>query len=927
MMRSRHALIDRLYRACLSAFPADVRRRHGFEMSNTFSELVEARRTDGRGVGRLVFRACVDTVREGFAERLRRRSTRHRQGTAVGSIDRIKNGEGMMIGDLLDDVKLTARGLARTPAASSLLVLTLALGVGGSTAVFSVLKGVLFQPLPYEDPQEVVALEHVFTNIDDTRPRAIPGPDLVDYMDGVASAEAIGSVFPLATNLNDEQGAARITIGWVTPDFFGVLKPGVATGRLLDPADWTPRSRLQMEDPNFQPPPMPVMLAHGLWRDRFASDPEVVGKSVTINGTRMSVVGVLAEGFRILAPATVELPDRLDAFAYIPVPLTDGQRGGGGGLTVARIRDGATMEQLRGEAGNVVASLVEDFEEHARFGTEVVVTPLLEGVVADVRPFLLTLFGAVGLVLLISVINVANLMLVRAQGRQREFAIRSALGVAQGRVARQLLTESSSIALIGAAAGLILAAWGVDALVALAPADLPRLDEIRIDGGVLAFALTVSVGSALLFGMAPALSAGRVRGAALLTDRGARGGNWRTVRLRNALIVGELALSVVLVAGSGLLFRSFAKIVSVDPGYVPESAVAVDLAVPFFTYRALDVRQAFFTQLLDEVRSTPGVAAAGIVSGTPLTNSGFTWSATFGEPGDDLLSERAPRVRYRTASSGYFAALGSRLLAGRAFDDNDGLPGEELAVIVDRTLADRIWPDETVVGRSVDIRLAGYIGPGRQETARVVGVVEPIRYDDLRVDPEPHIWVPFNSTAPLEASVVIRGPGDPLAAAARVREILRGIDPAVPVYSVRRLTDDLDAATARNRYALLLLGVFAGIAVTLAAVGLYGVISTTVQQRTREIGVRLALGAPARTIGSMVLSQGAKLNVVGLGIGLLASLALAPVLRGLLFGVAATDIPTLVATALLLTVVSLIAAWAPAYRASHLDPVRALRAE
>ncbi len=926
-MRRRPSLPARLYQFSLTAFPPDVRERHGFEMAETFSDLLEARHIAGKGSARLVIQACLDALRAGVAERIRRVARGRRQGMAVRPVAMIGRGDGMMIGDIWDDLKLTGRGLVRTPAASSVLVLTLALGIGASTAVFSVLQGVLFQPLPYEDPHEIVALEHVFEKVENSPPRAIPGPDLIDYMAGLSAAEAIGSVFTLATNLNDDQGAARITIGWITPDFFSVLAPGVAAGRLLEPSDWTPRSRVQMEDPNFQPPPMPVLLSHGLWRDRFASDPALVGQSVTINGTRMNVVGVLAEGFRLHSPASAELTERIDAFGYLPVPLTDGARGGTGGVTLARLRDGATLDQLRGEATAVATSLVESYENHARFGTRVVVTPLLDGMVADVRPLLWTLFGAVGLVLLISVINVANLMLVRAHGRRREFAIRSALGVGRGRVVRQLLTESTTVALIGAAAGLILAAWGVEALVALAPADLPRLEGVGIDGRVLIFALAVSIGSAVLFGMAPAFSSSRVGGAALLADRGGRGANRGIVRLRNALIVGELALSVVLVAGSGLLLRSFGKILAVDPGYEPASAVAVDLALPFFTYRQLEVRQTFFGQLLAEARSIPGVSAAGITSGTPLTGGGFTWSAPFGEPGDDLQSETAPRARYRIASSGYFEALGATLVEGRSFVDGDGLPGQELAVVVDQALAERAWPGESAVGRSADVLVAGYIGPGRQATARVVGVIRPIRYDDLRAEPEPHIWIPFNDNAPLELSVVLRGPGDPAVAANQVREILRGLDPGVPVYGVRYLTDDLKASTARNRYALMLLGLFAAVALVLAAVGLYGVISTTVQQRTREIGVRLALGAPSKAIGSMVLSQGARLTFVGLLIGLLGAVALGPVLGGLMFDMGTTDAPTLGATAAVLAVVSLAAAFLPAMRASRLDPVEALRTE
>lgn len=922
MTRRSSTLARAAYRLALTAFPADVRREFGSQMMETFAALLADRRTRG-SPGRFVARACVDALGEGAAERVRRWRRRGRYDRAALTI---REREGMMIGDFVDDVAHTFRGIARAPGASAILVLTLALGIGGTTAVFSVLQGVLFQPLPYEEPEELVTVRHAFDAVDDVGLQGIPGPDLLDYIEGVPSLEALGSVFTLETNLNDDQGAARITIGWVTPGFFDVLRPGTAAGRLLEPSDWTPRTRAQMEDPNFAPPPMPVLLSHGLWRDRFGSDPDLVGRSVTINGTRMNVVGVLAEGFRVHAPADASTPDRIDAYGYLPIPMSEGGRGGGQGLSVGRLADGAGLEQARSEAAAVAATLVETFENHARFGTRVVVEPLRDGVVAGARGMLWILFGSVTLVLLISVLNVANLMLVRASARRQEFAVRAALGVARGRVVRQLLTESLVLSGIGAAAGLVLAAWGLQGLVALAPADLPRTDAIGIDAGVLLFTVVLSMGSAVLFGLVPALSSARVDGGALVSARGSIGQR-SSVRLRNALIVGELALSVVLVAGSGLLLRSFSELMSVDAGYDPDRAVAVDLALPFFTYRALEPRQVFFGELLREARALPGVTAAGVSPSTPLTGGGGTWTAPFGRPGADLESESAPRARYRAASSGYFEALGARLVAGRFFGDRDGLSGEETAVVIDRRLAEATWPGQDPVGQYVDVLIAAYIGQGRQATARVVGVVEPIRFDALTDPGDPHIWIPFNDYAPLEVSLVLAGPGDPAAAAAGLREVLRSLDPGVPVYGVRYLTDDLAAATAQNRYALLLLGTFAAVALLLGAVGLYGVVSTSVQQRTREIGVRLALGAPAREIGRMVLRQGAVLTVTGVGLGIAGTLLAGPALQRLLFAVEPTDAVALVSASVLLGAVALLAAWIPATRASRLDPVLALRNE
>jgi predicted permease len=836
-----------------------------------------------------------------------------------------------MIGDFLDDVRQALRGLARSPVATGTLVVTLALGIGANTAVFSVLHGVLLAPLPYDDPDELVTVGHEYDNVEGVGLVGITGPDLLDYIAGTPSIEAMGSVFTLETNLSDAQGAARVTIGWVTPDFFPLLGAGAAVGRMLDPSDWTPRTRAQMEDPTFVPPPMPVMLSHGLWTSRFGSDPDIVGRSLVINGTGMTVVGILREDFRVYLPPEAGIPSRIDAFGYLPIPMTEGQRAGSGGLAVARLAPGATLDQAGAELEAVNRDLHATWPDHARLGTRVVSAPLLDGVVGPSRSMLWILFGAIGLVLLVAVANVANLLLVRAATRHREFAVRAALGVTRGRIVRKILTESTVLAALGAGAGLALAWIGVDVLVALAPVDVPRLDTVRIEVPVLLFTLGVTAGAALLFGLLPALASSSVDGRSLVSSRGQVGVGRGGLRLRNALIAGEIALSVVLVAGAGLLLRSFGQLSKVDPGYEPVGAVAVEIALPFFTYRDLQVRQDFFSELRRRAAEVPGVEVAGLSPGLPLTDGGGTWSAPYGVDGTDIGAEGAPRARYRTASPGYFEAVGARVVDGRSFEAvdlaNAGQPGSEVAVVVDRAFADRVWPGERALGRTLDVMVAAYIGQGRQAVARVVGVVEPMRHRALAVADEPTIWIPFDEYAPLEAALVLRGAAAPGAMATAVRGILADLDPGVPVYGVRPLTDDLVRATASNRYALLLLGAFAATALVLAAVGLYGVVSTSVQQRTREIGVRLALGAEAAGIGRMVLGQGARIVLLGVVLGTAGAVVGAPVLETLLYQVDPIDPPTLVVTATVLSLVALFAGWLPAFRASRMDPVDALRAD
>ena len=831
------------------------------------------------------------------------------------------------MGDLWDDVRLTIRGLTRSPGISATLILTLAIGIGASTAVYSVLDSVLLRPLPFEDPEELFTIRHEITAAPNVPLQAIPGPDLLDYAASTPSIEQMGSVAALETNLNDDQGAARITIGWVTPDFFDVLSPTIAAGRMLQRSDWTPRPRAQMEDPNFSPPPMPVLLANELWRDRFGSDPDLVGQSVTINGTRMNVVGILEPGFRVYAPPSSNLPVRLDAYSYLPIPMSEGARGTGQGVTIARLAEGATLDRATQELELVAETLVQTHERHVRLGTKVVVEPLLDGVVGDARGFIWMLFGSIALVFLIAVLNVANLLLVKSRRRGQEFAVRGALGVSRGRLVRHLVTESLVLALLGATAGVVLAFLGVDALVALAPSDIPRLDAIGIDGGVLTFAVTSAMVSALLFGVAPAITMTRVRPESLLAARGSVGATRLGSRLRRGLIVGELALSVLLVAGAGLLLRSFGQLASVDAGYDPDGAVALDMALPFFTYRSLEDRQAFFSELLERARTLPGVTAAGIAPALPLTGAGGTWLGAYGQPGADLNAPDVVRARYRVGSSGFFEALGVRLVQGRTFQPGDGLPGSELAVLVDQRFADATWPSGGAVGSTLEVQIAAYIGQGRQATARVVGIVAPVRFESVTEESEPVIWIPFNEYAPLEASLILRGPTDPITAATQIRQVLRDIDPSAPVYGLRHLHDDVRTATARSRYALLLMAVFAGSALVLAAVGLYGVISSTVQQRTREIGVRIALGALRRDIHAMVFRQAVRITLTGLAIGVLAALLTTPVLRSLLFQVSPSDPATYIATAGVLGLVAMVAAWLPATRASGLDPVNAIRTE
>jgi putative ABC transport system permease protein len=902
-----------LYSWALRAFPLDVREDHGHEMREAFTALLNRQRATEGDLGAALFavRATVDAVREGVGERFSRRREDGR--TMMGMLD-----------DLVTDLRLTLRGLRRTPGQAATLVMTLGLGVGAATAIFSLLHAVLLAPLPYPEPDQLISVRHLAAAVDGAGPNGPGGADILDYMAGAPSVEAFGGIQTLETNLNDDQGAARVTMGWTTPDFFRVVGDQAALGRALRPDDWAGADRAQMEDPNFTPPPMAVMLSHALWTTRFGRDPDVLGSPIRLNGQAMEVVGVLPAGFTLMLPADAEVSPTVDAIALMPVPLSGAGRGTSGLDVIARLVDGATVEQARREMEGVAAELRVTHEQHAQFGTEVLVDPLHDLVVVEAKPLLWTLFGAVALLLLIAATNVANLLVVRSASREREFAVRAALGVARGRIVRQLLAESLVVGVLGTAAGLLLADWTVSIISSVRPGELPRMDAVSLNAPVLMFSVAVSLGVVLLFGLMPAVTSARANGRLLVSGRGSGAGARASVRLRRVLIVSELAVSVVLIAGAGLLLRSFSELRQVDTGFMPEGVVAIDAALPFFGYRDDAVRASFFAELQRQASDLPGVQAAGMTAALPLERgSGGSWLAPYGPNGDDIDLQSSPRARVRPLSPGAFEALGMELREGRTFTSADEQPSDLVPVVIDAAVADENWPDGAI-GRTLQVAVAGYTGQSRQVTGRVVGVIEPSRFISVGSADPPTIFIPYYQYTPVDGTLVIRSDSDPVALAADVREIVSGIDAGVPVFSVRRFNAVVNQATAQSRYAMMIVGLFAAAALLLAAVGLYGVISTLVQQRTREIGVRLALGAKHRDIYRMVSKDGLELVVPGMVLGLVGAALLAPATRSLLYGVGPLDPAALIGTAVLLGAVGWLASVLPARRAAKMDPVRAL---
>ncbi len=894
-------------------------------MADTFEEMYRSIRVQrGYLAGvRFVLRAMTDVVVAGVAERLVRALGRESNDDerADGVRLRMTGGEGSMFKDLQSDIRFSLRTLRRAPGLTGVLVLTLALGIGANTAIFSVLNGVLFRPLPYDSPSELVMVWHT----GESGRRGVSGPDLQDYMDGAESFSIFASANALGTNLTGDGPAEKIVLSWVTPGFFELLGAEASVGRVLTVEDQIITDRDVITRPGYVPPPVATVLSHGLWQRRFGEDPSVVGRTLEINGQRMNVIGVMPPSFRLLLGPDAPMPTDIDAWTLMPVALTDFDRGGSNLTVLGRLAPGAGIEQAQEEMDRFAQHFRDTYPSHARLQTEVQVASLHDEVVGSVRPFLWILFGAVGLVLVIACANVASLLLVRASAREQEFAVRAALGGGRGRIVRQLLTESLVVALIGSLLGLIVADLGIGALLTLTPGNLPRVDDVGIDRTVLMFTMGVTVLASIVFGLVPAVRTSRARPA--LSGRGGSGGGRERANLRSGLIVAEVALSVVLVVAAGLLARSFLTLQRVDPGFDADNVVTVNVSLPFFQYRDADRRLSFHSLLGEAVADIPGVESAGAIAALPLSGRGGAWITPFALSEGDEAEWEASRADYRPVMPGYFEAMKTTTLLGRTFDRASNEPDAAPVIIVDHVFAQAAWGGADPVGRRVHIVVPSDNQLSERIGAEVIGVVEHVRHTDLTQDGIGTIYLPYRLNAWFESSLVLRTTGDPAGVGAAVRAALAEIDPSVPAFDVRRMDDYVADALAPTRFAMILPSFFAIVALLLAAVGLYGIISTAVQQRSREIGVRIAMGAERKGILRLVVGQGLGLTLMGIGIGLAVAALASRAVSALLFGVAPTDPVTFVAAAIGLGIVAVLACYVPAAGASRVDPVVALRTE
>jgi putative ABC transport system permease protein len=792
---------------------------------------------------------------------------------------------------LLADLRYGIRILRKNPGFTVVAVLTLALGIGANTAIFSVVNSVLLRPLPVKQPERLVLVRDTQPGVDDA-PASYP--EYLDWKDRAKTFEELGAFFNTTFSLTGSGEPEQLRAMRVSASLFPMLGIAPSVGRGF---------RTEEERPGGEPV---AMISQALWKRRFASSRSALGTKIVLAGSPTTLIGVVPPRFPFGGHPDVWIPLRLDA--------KSAPRGLHFITVLGRMRPGVEPTQARSEVESVAGALrAEGLTNHG-----IHLVPLQESVVGETRPALLLLLGAVGLVLLIACANATNLLLARAASRQKEIAVRLAVGASRIRLIRQLLTETLILSVLGGGLGLLIASWGVDFLVSSGP-QLPRLDEIRFDGYVLAFTTALSLLTGILFGLAPALQSSSRDLQEFLKEGGWQGGSGAGKRrLRGALVVGEVALSLVLLIGAGLLVRSFAQVLGSKRGFDTSHILAVDLSLPYTGYEEPAQQADFFRRLLDRVSRLDEVEAAGVVSHLPLsgdnTNSGLLIE------GRTWLEDEAPLADDRLVSPDYFRALRIPLLKGRSFTEQDDAQAPRVAII-NESLARRFFPNQNPIGKRIDMQ---WKNTGWQE---IVGIVGDVRHDGLDLPIMPAVYAPYLQAADSGMTLVVHSRGDPLSVVGAIRAQVYAVDRNQPLTRVRTMQQLVDESVGPRRLSMSLLAVFAALALFLAAIGIYGVLAYSVAQRTHEIGVRMALGARSGDVLRLVVGQGLKLVVAGVILGLAAAVPLSRLLAGMLFGVSVIDPWTFAGIPMVLAAVALAACYLPARRASRIDPLTALRVE
>jgi predicted permease len=800
---------------------------------------------------------------------------------------------------LWQDLRYGARMLLKNPGFTLIAVITLALGIGANAAIFNVVNAVLLRPLPFKEPERLIMIRE--TKLPQFPEFSVSPGNFLDWKSQNTVFERLvafnGSSFNLIGTGDPEQlRGQRVTEG-----FLAMLGAQPELGRDFLPEEDQPgRNNV-------------VILSHGLWQRRFGGDPKIINQPITLSGRSYTVIGVM--------PATFNFGGR-ETELWTPMGFTsdDAQNHGGHYLSaIGQLKPGATLEQARSEMSAIAGRLAQQYPG-PNAGWNVKLMPLLEFIVRSIEPALLVLLGAVAFVLLIACANVANLLLARAAGREKEIAIRTALGARRWRIVRQLLTESALLAMAGGVAGLLLAKWGTDLLLKLAPQDLPRMNDVSLDGRVLAFTAAVTLLTGMIFGLVPALQVSKPNLTETMKDAGGRGSTegGRRQFIRGSLVVLEVASALLLLVGAGLLIKSFWRLQQVNPGFNPNNALTMSVALPSRKYPEENQQSAFFQQLLEKVRTLPGVQAAGASNVIPLGGDFVLGFVIEGRP--PLPPGAGQSTNYYAVSADYFKAMGIPLLRGRVFTEQDTRNTTRVAVISE-SMAKRMFPNEDPIGKRI------HVTNGPTVFREIVGIVGDVKQYGLDQDTTLQTYEPYTQQPFSFMTLIVRTAGDPTNLTSAIRNQVLSVDKEQPISGVRTLEQRVSISIAQQRFSTLLLGVFAAVALALAAVGIYGVLSYAASQRTHEIGIRMALGARNGDVLKMVIGQGMRLALAGVTLGVGAALALTQLMKRLLFGVTAVDPITYAAIALLLTLVALFACWIPARRAAKVDPMIALRFE
>ncbi len=805
-----------------------------------------------------------------------------------------------ILGDLGQDLRYGLRMLAKNPGFTTIAVIALALGIGANSAIFSVVNTVLLRPLPYKSPERLVMVWEEAAHLG--FPKNTPSPaNFLDWRSQNTVFEAMAAMVERSFNLTGVGEPERFDGRRVSANLFGLLGVDAQLGRTFRPEEDQPGSRV-------------VILSHGLWQRRFGADPRVIGQSLSLNGESYTVVGVM--------PPSFQFPSRRDQL-WVPMAFSSKEAASRGNHyleVIARIKPGVSLQQAQAEMGTIAARLAQQYpEENVRIGS--VVTPLHEQVVGNIKPALLVLLCAVGLVLLIACANVANLLLARAAVRQKEIALRLALGANRARLTRQFLTESVLLAALGGSVGLLLSLAGLRALKTFVPNTISQAQEIGIDANVLIFTMSVSLLTGLIFGLAPATQASNFSLNETLKESGRDStGGAKGNRIRGLLVIGEVAVSFVLLIGAGLLINSFMHLRNLDPGFRADHLLTMKIPLPEVKYPDKERRTRFYAEVTRRVQALPGVQSVAVAGNLPLTYDGD--SMPIGVEGVvDPPPDQRPDVVLRVVGPGYFRTMGIPLVQGRDFTEQDNADSANVVVISEKT-ARHFWPGQNPIGKRLKPGSSTYDSPWRQ----IIGVVKDVRQNDFVAEPKMQMYLvypQFSSFAP--NALVVRTNVEPLSLATSVRNAIWSVDKDQPVSDVISMDEVVSEAVARQRFSMLLLGVFATVALILAAVGIYGVMSYSVTQRTHEIGIRMALGAQKRDVLKLTIGQGLKLVLTGVAIGLAAAFVLTRVMASLLFGVGATDPITFVAISFVLIAVAMLASLIPALRAMKVDPMFALR--